>query len=80
MHAAHAAAEGYIAVVVTADDTDVMVLYLAFSAGISCPLFQKCGTRIGLGTLTSISYAYDLIDGGCNSLMVIREYTGCDTV
>ena len=41
----------------TTDDTDVMVLCLAFSAGISCPLFQKCGTTIGLDTFTSTSYA-----------------------
>ena len=45
LHAAHAAEEGYKAVVVTADDTDVLVLCLAFSADISCPIFQKCGTK-----------------------------------
>ena len=57
LHAAHAAEEGHIAGVVTAEDTDVMVLCLAFSSDISCPLFQKCGTRNGLGTLTSTSFA-----------------------
>ena len=45
LHAAHAAAEGYSAVVIIADDTNVLVLNLAFSADISCPLFQKCGTK-----------------------------------
>ena len=39
LHAAHAAEEGYSAVVILADDTDVLVLCLAFSADISCPLF-----------------------------------------
>ena len=34
LHAAHVAEEGYITVVVTADDTDVMVLCLAFSPDI----------------------------------------------
>ena len=34
LHAAHAAGKCYIAVVVTADDTDVLVLCLAFSADI----------------------------------------------
>ena len=42
LHAAHAAEEGDSAVVITADDTDVLVLCLAFSADISCPLLQKC--------------------------------------
>ncbi|KAJ8403837.1 hypothetical protein AAFF_G00347050 [Aldrovandia affinis] len=45
MHAAHATEEGYSAVVVTADDTDVLLLHLAFSADISCPLFQNCGMK-----------------------------------
>ena len=42
LKAAHAATEGYIAVVVTSHDT---VLCLAFSAVISYPFFQKCGTK-----------------------------------
>ncbi|KAJ8387590.1 hypothetical protein AAFF_G00152860 [Aldrovandia affinis] len=45
LNAAHAAEEGYSAVVVTADDTDVLLLCLAFYANISCPLFQNCGTK-----------------------------------
>ncbi|KAJ8415586.1 hypothetical protein AAFF_G00425660 [Aldrovandia affinis] len=45
LNAAHAAEEGYSAVVVTADDTDVLLLCLAFYADISCPLFQNCGTK-----------------------------------
>ena len=45
LHAACAATQGYRAVVVTADDTDVVVLCLAFFAVKSCPLFQKCGTK-----------------------------------
>ncbi|KAJ8338524.1 hypothetical protein SKAU_G00374900 [Synaphobranchus kaupii] len=40
LHAAHATEEGYSAVAVTADDTDVLALCLAFSADISRPLFQ----------------------------------------
>ena len=44
-HAAHAAEEGYRAVVVTAEQTDVKVLCLAFSPDISCSMFQKCGTK-----------------------------------
>ena len=57
LHAAHAAAECYRAVVVTPDDIDVMVLCLAFSAGISCILFQNAEQRIWLGTLASTGYA-----------------------
>ena len=44
-HAAHAAEEGYRAGVVTAGQTDVKVLRLAFSPDISCSMHQKCGTK-----------------------------------
>ena len=41
LHAAHAAAAGYRAVVITSEDTDVFVLSLAFKGFISCPMFVK---------------------------------------
>ena len=52
LHAAHTVAECYRAVVVvTPDDIDVMVLHLAFSAGVSFPCSRNAEQRIGLGTL-----------------------------
>ena len=41
LHGPHAAAEGYRAVVITSDDTDVYVLFLTFKGFISCPVFVK---------------------------------------
>ncbi len=80
LHAAHAAGKCYIAVVVTADDTDVLVFCLAFAADISCPLSQKCGTmnRVRYIDITKLCHA--LGDGVCNYLTCILAYTGCDTV
>ncbi|KAL7386837.1 hypothetical protein ABVT39_014532 [Epinephelus coioides] len=78
LHAAHAAKEGYSAVVVAADDTDVLVLCLAFSADISCPLFQKnMEQRTGLGILISPSYVrgWEIV-----SVTGMHAFTGCDTV
>lgn len=43
IHAAHAATEGYSAVV--EGDIDVLVVILAFSSDISCSLFQKYGRK-----------------------------------
>ena len=80
LHAAHAAEEGYIAVVVTADDTDVMVICLAFSPDISCPLFQKCGTKNRVRYIDINKLRHGLGDGVCNSLNGMHAYTGCDTV
>ncbi|KAJ8383302.1 hypothetical protein AAFF_G00222380 [Aldrovandia affinis] len=61
LNAAHAAEEGYSAVVVTADDTDMLLLCLAFYADISCPLFQNCGTKnrvsVGSSSLASCHHA-----------------------
>ena len=45
LHAKHAADAGVEAIVVTADDTNVMILFLCFSDNIACPIFQKCGTK-----------------------------------
>ena len=45
LHALHAARAGYKAVVITAEDIDVLALCLAFNNDIPCSLYQKSGTR-----------------------------------
>ena len=45
LHAAHAAAQGYEAIVLVADDTDVFVLSLAFSDDIGAAMYIKGGTQ-----------------------------------
>ena len=44
-HATHAAREGYQAVVICSEDTDVFIMSLAFHDKIGASLFQKCGTK-----------------------------------
>ena len=68
LHAAHATAKGYVCVVITTDDTDVLVLCLAFSADISCPLFQKCGTKNRVRYIDITKLCHTLGDGVCNKL------------
>ncbi|KAJ8414129.1 hypothetical protein AAFF_G00067270 [Aldrovandia affinis] len=80
LHAAHAAEEGYSAVVVTADDTDVLLLCMAFSANISCPLFQNCGTKNRVRYLDITKLRQALGDCVCNALIGMHAYTGCDTL
>ena len=80
LHAAHAAEEGYSAVVITAGDTDVLVLCLAFSADISCPLFQKCGTKNKVRYLDNTKLRQALGYRVCTALIGMHAYTGCDTV
>ena len=80
LHAGHAAEEGYRAVVVTAEDTDVMVLCLAFSPAVSCPLFQKCGTKNRVRYIDINKLRHGLGDGVFDSLIGMHAYTGCDIV
>ena len=80
LHAAHAAKEGYSAVVVAAEDTDVLLLCLAFSANVSSPIFQKCGTKNRVRYLDITKLRQGLGEGVCNALIGMHAYTGCDTV
>ena len=45
LHALHAARTGSKAVIVTSEDTNVMLLCLAFQKDIPCPIYQKYGTQ-----------------------------------
>ena len=45
LHALHAARTGSKAVILLAEDTDGMLLYLAFQKDTHCPIYQKCGTQ-----------------------------------
>ena len=45
LHASHATRQGYQAVVICSEDTDVFILSLAFHAEVGAALFQKCGTK-----------------------------------
>ena len=45
LHASDDANMGSKAFIITAEDTDVMVLCLAFQKDITCPIFMKCGTQ-----------------------------------
>ena len=76
----HAVEEGYSAVVVAAEDTDVLLLCLAFSANVSCPIFQKCGTKIRMRYLEITKLRQGLGEGICNALIGMHAYIGCDTV
>ena len=80
LHAKHAAESGMEAVVVTAEDTDVMVICLGFSSKIACPIFQKCGTknRTRFNDIGKLSNA--LGESFCEALIGMHAFTGCDTV
>ena len=79
-HAAHASREGFEAVVICADDTDVFILCLAFRDNIHASLFQKCGiqtrTRFIYISNAAASFGPDV----CKALLGMYVFIGCDTL
>ena len=77
LHALHAGKSGYKAVVINAEDTEVLILCLGFSKDTSCPIYQKCGTQNQTRFLVMV---HSLGDSVCDVLFGVHAYTGCDTV
>ncbi len=78
-HAAHAAREGYKAVVICSDDTDVFIMCVAFHDKIGVPLFMKCGTRARTRVVDIGKVAFTVGTDVCRALVGMHAYTGCDT-
>ena len=79
-HATHAAREGYQAVVICSEDTDVFIMSLAFHVKIEASLFQKCGTKARRRVVDITKVAATVGIDVCRALVGVHAYTGCDTV
>ena len=80
LHAAHAAKEGYEAVVICSEDSDVFIMALAFHDKIGVPLFQKCGTKTRKRVIDIRRVASSVGLCVCQALIGLDAFTGCDTV
>ncbi|KAG0717882.1 hypothetical protein GWK47_053560 [Chionoecetes opilio] len=80
LHALHAAESGYKSVIITAEDTYVMVLCLGMCHKIPSHLFQKCGTKNRTRFLDITTLSRTLGGSVCDSLIGMHAFTGCDTV
>ena len=80
LHAPHAAKEGYKAVVVNSEDTDVSILLLAFSNSINTKLYMRCGTRTRTRLIDIAKVAQSTGREVCEALVGLHAFTGCDTV
>ena len=80
LHALHAAESGYKAVIITSDDTDVLVLALGLSKGIQCQIYQKCGTQSQTRFLNITKLCQSLGGSISGALIGMHAFTGCDTV
>ena len=76
----HAASFNFEAIVVIAEDTDVMVLCLAFQKDIQCPIYLKRGTVNRTRSVDINKLTRTLGERICISLIGLHSFTGCDTV
>lgn len=89
LHAAHVGESNIPAVVVHADDTDVLVILLGFIQDIKCKLYVKIGqqgkTRI-VALKNVVSKLRLKLPDGCDidcfvkALIGFHSFTGCDTI
>ena len=80
LHALHAARTGSKAVIVIAEDTDGMLLYLAFQKDIHCPIYQKCGTQHRTRFFDISRLTWSLGGSVCDSQIGLHAFTGYDTL
>ena len=80
VHAMHAAREGYQAIVICSEDTDVFIMSLAFHDKIGASLFQMCGTKTRRRVVDISKVAATVGMGVCRALVGLHAFTGCDTV
>ena len=80
LRALHAARTASNAVIVASEDTDVMLLYLAFQKDITCSIYQKCGTQNSTRFVEISKLTWPLGDSMCDSLIGLHAFTGYNTV
>lgn len=80
LHAAHAADKGYSAVVISSDDTDVLVLCIAFQSSIPCEIFVKSGTQNRTKYVKVADVDHFFGSELCECLPGLHAFTGCDSV
>lgn len=80
LHAKHTADVGSKAVIIIAEDTDVLILSLAYCKDIPCFLYQKCGTQNRTRFIDITKLNITIGDSTCKALVGLHAFTGCNTV
>lgn len=78
-HAKHAAPH-VSSIIMVAEDTDIMLLCLAFHRDIECSMYVKCGTATRTRYISISKVSAALGHDVCASLLGLHSFTGCDTV
>ncbi|KAL8587495.1 hypothetical protein ACOMHN_000901 [Nucella lapillus] len=80
LHASHAAEAGYEAVMISSNDTDILVLNIALCGAIKAPLYQRSETSTRTQLIDIGKVASSLGPSVCTALLGLHAYTGCDSV
>lgn len=80
LHAAHAVKQGHPTVVISSDDTDVLILLVAFKNIICGHLYLKCGIKTRTKILSIDKVTATLGADICKGLVGMHAFTGCDSV
>lgn len=80
LHAKNAADDGYAAVIVNSEDTDVFILLVAFCRSIDAKRYQRCGTQTRTKLVDIGKVALALGERLCRGRIGLHAFKGCDTV
>ena len=80
VHAAHVARSKFVVVIIVSEDTEVLVLCLAFKSFIPSSMFIKCSSQTRVKYLRVSSIVERIGASTCKSLPGFHTFTGCDTV
>ena len=79
-HAAHAARSRFVAIIIVSEDTDILVVCLAFKSHIQSSMFIKCSSQTTVKYLDVSRIVERIGASTCKSLPGFHTFTGCDTV
>ena len=80
LHAAHAARSQFVDVTIVSEDTDVLVLYLAFKSFIPSSMFIKCSSQTRVKYLDVSRMVERIGASTCKALPGFHAFSGCHTV
>ena len=80
LHAKNFSDDGYAALIVNSEDTDVFISLVAFCRSIDAKLYQRCGTQTCTKLVDKGKVTLALGERLCRGLIGPHAFTGCDTV
>ena len=80
LHSLNAVRSRFASVVIVSEDTDVLILLLAFKSFIPSSVFIKCGSQTRVKYIEVSRIVESVWAIVCRSLPGFRTFSGCDTV